>query len=255
MGSAANEFRPVVGPIGAELLPGDGFTGLALDADGKISGTSSQAVHHVLEMPSARSATSGKLLALLPRHRGKVGLEIHGIDYTIWRTMSQHQSVTTAAANAPMSDDALIRLGNLRAMQKTPTELAARTGKTHAYFSDLLRGKKSFGEKAARAIEEAFSLPRGWLDEPHDEDSGYPPEAEAEAETPELGPEMSPEAMEIAIQFDALTDPSQRARAFAGCMAAIVRASDAGQRPAPQLETPSGRPTVSPPVGQKSKHE
>jgi hypothetical protein len=43
------------------------------------------------------------------------------------------------------------------------------------YISQLLSGKKSFGEKAARRIEESTKKPKGWLDSDEDMDSSPPP--------------------------------------------------------------------------------
>lgn len=63
-----------------------------------------------------------------------------------------------------MSDDALIRLENLKALNLGPTELSASVGSSYQYWRDLLAGHKSFGEKAARKIEEKLGLPRGSLD-------------------------------------------------------------------------------------------
>lgn len=63
-----------------------------------------------------------------------------------------------------MSDDALIRLTNLKALGLGPTELSSRVGSSYQYWRDLLAGNKSFGEKAARNIEEKLSLVRGCLD-------------------------------------------------------------------------------------------
>jgi phage repressor protein C with HTH and peptisase S24 domain len=63
-----------------------------------------------------------------------------------------------------MSDDALIRLENLRALNIGPTELSAAVGSSYQYWRDLLAGKKSFGEKAARKIEDGLGLTRGSLD-------------------------------------------------------------------------------------------
>lgn len=63
-----------------------------------------------------------------------------------------------------MSDDALIRLQNLRALGLSPTELSKDVGSSYQYWRDLLAGKKSFGEKAARNIEEKLQLSRGHLD-------------------------------------------------------------------------------------------
>lgn len=66
-----------------------------------------------------------------------------------------------------MNDNTLIRFENLRALGKTPGELAAATGLSKQYWSNMLRGNKSFGESAARNLEEKLELPRLFLDEDH----------------------------------------------------------------------------------------
>lgn len=66
-----------------------------------------------------------------------------------------------------MSEDALIRLANLRALDRAPADLAREVGNSYQYWRDLLAGKKSFGEKAARNIEEKLGLTRGALDVPN----------------------------------------------------------------------------------------
>ena len=63
-----------------------------------------------------------------------------------------------------MSEDALIRLTNLKALGHGPKELVQLVGNTYPYWRDLLAGDKSFGEKAARNIETKLGLPRGTLD-------------------------------------------------------------------------------------------
>ena len=68
---------------------------------------------------------------------------------------------------AAMNDNTLIRFENLRALGKTPGELAAATGLSKQYWSNMLRGNKSFGESAARNLEEKLELPRLFLDEDH----------------------------------------------------------------------------------------
>lgn len=65
-----------------------------------------------------------------------------------------------------MSDDALIRLQNLRQLGLTATELSERMGTRYTYWRDMLAGQKSFGEKAARNLEERLGLMRGCLDSP-----------------------------------------------------------------------------------------
>lgn len=68
---------------------------------------------------------------------------------------------------AAMNDNTLIRFENLRALGKTPGELATATGLSKQYWSNMLRGNKSFGESAARNLEEKLELPRLFLDEDH----------------------------------------------------------------------------------------
>ena len=63
-----------------------------------------------------------------------------------------------------MSDDALIRLENLRALGRSPTELSTAMGTSYQYWRDMLGGRKSFGEKIARDLEDKLGLPRGCLD-------------------------------------------------------------------------------------------
>ncbi len=63
-----------------------------------------------------------------------------------------------------MSEDALIRLINLKATGVTAKQLEDKKIGRYSYCRDLLAGNKSFGEKAARKIEEKFGWPRGCLD-------------------------------------------------------------------------------------------
>jgi hypothetical protein len=60
------------------------------------------------------------------------------------------------------------RLQNLRALRKQPNELSKAIGGRESYWSDMLNGRKSFGEKIARKIEEGLGLPSGALDQVQD---------------------------------------------------------------------------------------
>jgi hypothetical protein len=42
---------------------------------------------------------------------------------------------------------------------------AKLVGKSNSQLQDVLRGRKSFGEKLARSLERAAKMPAGWLDE------------------------------------------------------------------------------------------
>lgn len=63
-----------------------------------------------------------------------------------------------------MSEDALIRLENLKRLKLDASALSNKVGSRTSYWHDLLAGKKSFGEKVARKIEEKLSLSRLSLD-------------------------------------------------------------------------------------------
>lgn len=79
-----------------------------------------------------------------------------------------------------MADDSAIRLHNLRKLVKPwkPARAIELFGGSPSYWSDLLNGRKSFGEKKAREIEGIAAVPRGWLDQAHDDDA---PVQQAEA--------------------------------------------------------------------------
>lgn len=77
-----------------------------------------------------------------------------------------------------MADEKLVRLHNLRALLKTrriedrerARYLKGHLGSGASYWSGLLAGDRSFGEKVARRIEEGLNLlPRGILDAPDNE--------------------------------------------------------------------------------------
>ncbi len=79
---------------------------------------------------------------------------------------SNHFLVNGDSANADMADDAEIRRRNLKGTGLGPADLSRRIGGTKSYWSELLAGKKSFGEKKAREIEERLGWPRGYMDTP-----------------------------------------------------------------------------------------
>ena len=68
-----------------------------------------------------------------------------------------------------VADEKLIRLENFqqfcRRRSLTPAVLARDFENRVSYWSELLAGKKPFGEKIARRIEEKYGLARGQLDE------------------------------------------------------------------------------------------
>lgn len=69
--------------------------------------------------------------------------------------------------------NAATRRRNLRSLKLDPKTFQQRAGRTYSYWRDLLESDtKSFGEKAARSIEEDLGLPRGWLDRETASDEG-----------------------------------------------------------------------------------
>lgn len=84
-----------------------------------------------------------------------------------------------------MSDERMIRVDNLKLLMKSNSlskaELAKMLGTSDSYVSKLLSGKPgTFGEKAARKVEERFKKSRFWLDELHPQGE-YSPESLKEA--------------------------------------------------------------------------
>lgn len=73
----------------------------------------------------------------------------------------------TLVSTVAMSEDALIRLENLRRLNKSAKELELLVGGRYTYWHDMLAGTKSFGEKAARKIEDKLGLQRGQMDQEH----------------------------------------------------------------------------------------
>ncbi len=68
-----------------------------------------------------------------------------------------------------MADDAEIRRANFRKLwpgKFSPSKAAHRLWGTPSQWSDLYHGRKSFGEKLARDIEDELDLVRGSLDDP-----------------------------------------------------------------------------------------
>lgn len=103
----------------------------------------------------------------------------------------------------------MIRIDNLRLLMQQngwkQADLCRTIGKSDAYVSKLLGKKSSFGEKAARYIEEKCKKPRGWLDEVHPSHT-YPPATATELRAEE-GPPNEPTAHLPVIQSATFISP------------------------------------------------
>jgi hypothetical protein len=78
--------------------------------------------------------------------------------------------VTPPVFDATMrAEDTLVRLERFKAECQRrgwdgPSALVANLGRTPSFWSDLMNGRKSFGEKLARSLEEQMRLPRNAFD-------------------------------------------------------------------------------------------
>lgn len=54
------------------------------------------------------------------------------------------------------------------------TAFSRRIGRSQSQVADMLAGRKSFGEKVARDIEQRLDLVRGWLDDPAGDEAARP---------------------------------------------------------------------------------
>lgn len=79
-------------------------------------------------------------------------------------------SIPPNGENRRMTDeDKKIRIHNASLLLQLKaagvlTEFAKITGKQQSYWSDVLRGEKSFGPTAGRMLEDKFNLPKGWME-------------------------------------------------------------------------------------------
>jgi len=106
--------------------------------------------------------------------------------------------------------DSLIRLENLRRLNKTAKELELAVGGRYTYWHDMLAGTKSFGEKAARKIEEKLGLVRGQMDQEHGISSATvtppPPSVTASATNQALAPWLTEQCRSIMAMLATLPD-------------------------------------------------
>ena len=185
------------GPVnaGAKLFASNLPAGFPLNSNRQSSAARLLPVHHISHVADGCSAPDGEFgTRILIRERLKKGFEFHALDYTRWCARCQHRIVCAGASTKTMSDDALIRRENLKALGLTAQQLSDKVGARYTYWRDLMAGQKSFGEKAARKIEEKLTLPRGWLDEVH---------------TATKPDRLSPEAMQVAMAYDKM-DPVEQ---------------------------------------------
>lgn len=126
-----------------------------------------------------------------------------------------------------MSEDASIRRENLNRLKLGPGELSERVGGRYTYWRDLLTDpNKSFGEKAARKIEDKLGLPRGSLDQPAE--SKAPQAADPSWPLPNISP----------ARLTGLT-PTQRALLEGYMLSFLLRLEAGGKDDAPLLIIPA----------------
>ncbi len=107
-----------------------------------------------------------------------------------------------------MADDSLIRHENLLRLGLTARELSERVGGRYTYWRDMLAGKKSFGEKIARKIEEKLGLVRMSLDL---DEGAAPEDVKPVAPTTALNTaKWTPQALQAAVLVNMLQSDADR---------------------------------------------
>lgn len=142
------------------------------------------------------------------------------------------------------------RLERLRSLNKSAKDLAAYGIGGYTYWRDMLAGKKSFGEKKARELEEAIPLPPGWFDQ----EDGEEVDARLEKLLARLEgmPRYSHEAFLLAADLDTITDPAKRFVAYQRALSAIEQvrsgrtAGEGAVTSAPDADTPTTPQEPSP---------
>lgn len=210
-GHASDRFQ--FGPrplerVGEHLLPGHRALRVLLDRNRQLGRREPVAIGAVLEMLGARVAGVSEPLPLLDAEGEEVGFEVHGPITPNSVTKVKHFLVSRPCCTPEMNDDALIRLENLKATKLSAKELSDRAGGRVSYWSDMLRGKKSFGEKAARNLEERLGLPRLAMDAPLDDDAGSTKLVPAQVALPD--PDGVTTALEVLAEALRSTDKATR---------------------------------------------
>lgn len=127
-----------------------------------------------------------------------------------------------------VSDEKLVRIESLRAVldgravpaRERAAYLAGKCGKSLSFWSGLLGGHRSFGEKVARSIEHFLELPRGHLDQALGENVDQP---RAPVEAP-----MDPGELALLREFRRLKTDILKGRAIER-LATMADAQDQGQ--------------------------
>lgn len=146
--------------------------GFLLKRGGQLGRAWFVASGHIHDVPERMATRVSEQFALFVGQRQEDVFQLHAhmLHHLVY--LMQHRSVFSWCCSGGMSEDALIRLQNLRsycaARKWGPADLASNTGRSKSQCSDMLRGQKSFGEKIARDFEQRLGLPRNWFDQPHD---------------------------------------------------------------------------------------
>ena len=147
---------------------------------------------------------------------------------------------TQAGSIARMSDERMIRIDNLRLFMSrknwNPADLARELGVSDSYVSALLNGKKPFGERTARKMEERLGMHSKWLDEtrligddlPAGSDDPLRESADRLLDRLEAVDRATfgALAMHLAVTLEGIKDPEVQTKAFAAAVVAIQNAID-----------------------------
>lgn len=171
--TAAAKKRPI--NVRTQVFTANDAFRFALDVDRQLWGARLLPVGDVPDVPIGRATALCESNAQTHGQREKVGFELHdGEEYTVQcidsstiRGIPHH---VTKWCNQPMNELTEIRRANLRAIVARDglSSAAKRFQKPDRQLNDMIAGRKSFGEKVARAMELSYDPSRrpGWLDEP-----------------------------------------------------------------------------------------
>lgn len=142
-----------------------------------------------------------------------MGLQYHQT-VLVRNTFPGFHQMVKPCFNDTMTTEAEARRANLRRLVQdraggNVTRFGALVGKQQSYISDLLAGRKAFGEKVARQIEAKLALKRGWLDAPANQPAPPdPPPAIAEHPARFTGA-LTPKQSVMILLMESLTAQQQ----------------------------------------------
>lgn len=180
----AHQLRPDAVPVGRAQIPAtDSAAGFALQSDGQLGGTGSQAIGDVLEVATGGAALGRQRIPVGHRQEGEVIFEVHAAITPHGVAQVNTVRCSSVMSTRAMDEEGQARIDRLiqwcldhglatsengkRVVPKAFADLMAAKevkGRDSYWMGVLDKAGRSFGAKKAREVEQALQMPPFFLD-------------------------------------------------------------------------------------------